>query len=161
MLHPCLLFFDTSISAFATTATAIHSLHAPPPPPPPPPTLSVQVVLLFGAGQTLRMMSDAWLVIWVKGGSSQSGVDGFIFIGLLGLAILLQVSRVTALMTVATASGKNMHKQLFRRVIRAPISTFFDVTPTGEIINRLCQTARFPMHHSLRFLSLPLSSNHS
>ena len=65
------------------------------------------VVLLFGAGQALRMLSDAWLVIWVKRGSSQSSSDGYVYIGLLVIAIVVQIARVTSLMTVHFTNAHN------------------------------------------------------
>lgn len=32
-----------------------------------------------------------------------------------------------------------MHKQMLNSVIRAPTSTFFDITPVGRIVNRFSQ----------------------
>ena len=39
-------------------------------------------------------------------------------------------------MTVATASARNMHTAVLTAVVRAPVTTFFDVTSGAEIINR-------------------------
>ncbi|GAB9477870.1 Multidrug resistance-associated protein abc superfamily, partial [Globisporangium polare] len=33
-------------------------------------------------------------------------------------------------------SSKNLHNELFRRVLGAPVNTYFDVTPVGRILNR-------------------------
>lgn len=84
--------------------------------------LLLGTVLLFSAGQALRMMSDVWLVFWVEDGSHPTDSDAYVFMGLLGAALLVQLGRVTVLMTVATSSARNMHNSVFRRVVRAPIS---------------------------------------
>ena len=63
-------------------------------------------------------------------------MEGYIYIGLLGAAAVTQVARVTLLMTVATASARNMHTAVLTAVVRAPVTTFFDVTSGAEIINR-------------------------
>eukprot|EP00038_Savillea_parva_P006855 m.166314 g.166314 ORF g.166314 m.166314 type:complete len:1436 (+) comp12676_c0_seq1:372-4679(+) len=91
---------------------------------------------MFAIAQVLRMLSDVWLVKWIKDGSDPRDTDAFVFMGLLGAAVVVQIARVTILMTIATASARNMHNSVLQRVIRAPVSTFFDVTSTGEIINR-------------------------
>lgn len=37
------------------------------------------------------------------------------------------------------SAARIMHKQMLNSVIRAPTSTFFDITPVGRIINRFSQ----------------------
>ncbi|KAI9983316.1 hypothetical protein PInf_007276 [Phytophthora infestans] len=41
----------------------------------------------------------------------------------------------TVVVIVVTGS-ENLHDELFRRVLAAPVTTFFDVTPVGRILNR-------------------------
>ncbi|EEY58782.1 ATP-binding Cassette (ABC) Superfamily [Phytophthora infestans T30-4] len=39
-------------------------------------------------------------------------------------------------MSLLLRSSENLHDELFRRVLAAPVTTFFDVTPVGRILNR-------------------------
>lgn len=41
-----------------------------------------------------------------------------------------------ALYVGALGAARYLHNDLLRKVLRAPIPTFFDVTPVGRIINR-------------------------
>ena len=42
-------------------------------------------------------------------------------------------------MVSAAASSRNMHDTVLTKVMRAPVPTFFDVTPVGEITNRFAK----------------------
>lgn len=41
-----------------------------------------------------------------------------------------------ALYIGALSASRILHKQLLQNVLRAPLSTFFDVTPLGRVLNR-------------------------
>jgi ABC-type multidrug transport system fused ATPase/permease subunit len=104
-------------------------------------TFGVQAV-----GRACEILSSFWLALWAER-SLKASLDGdpfsagttnfyvsiyalFGFIGVLGLtfrSILIAVHRLRA--------SKLLHDNLAESVLRAPIA-FFDVTPTGRILNR-------------------------
>ncbi|KFB46634.1 AGAP009835-PA-like protein [Anopheles sinensis] len=58
----------------------------------------------------------------------------FVFINLLSTLLATLFLYIGAL-----EASKTLHKTLLRCVIRAPLSSFFDVTPIGRILNRFSQ----------------------
>ena len=53
---------------------------------------------------------------------------------IVGVTVAMHAARVFALLKTCTMSSINMHNAVFERVLHAPQSEFFDVTPTGEIV---------------------------
>ena len=91
-------------------------------------------VLLFASAQAIRLTTDAWGVKWAENGGSRFVTDGYIYVGLVGVTVAMHATRVFALLKTCTMSSINMHNAVFERVLHAPQSEFFDVTPTGEIV---------------------------
>jgi ATP-binding cassette subfamily C (CFTR/MRP) protein 1 len=104
------------------------------------------IVLVQGLGRASEVMAGFWLAIWAKRtlAASQRGEPFsrgetnyyvgiyalFGFLGVMGLtvrSILVAVHRLGA--------SKKLHDELTHSVLRAPVA-FFDVTPTGRILNR-------------------------
>jgi ATP-binding cassette subfamily C (CFTR/MRP) protein 1 len=104
------------------------------------------IVLVQGLGRASEVTAGFWLVIWArrtldaseKGEPFSQGETNYYvgiyalfgFLGVLGLtvrSILVAVHRLKA--------SKKLHDELTHSVLRAPVA-FFDVTPTGRILNR-------------------------
>jgi ABC-type multidrug transport system fused ATPase/permease subunit len=51
-------------------------------------------------------------------------------------AALFQLFRVLIIFMMSFKASKLVHKKMIEAVLRAPINLFFDVTPTGTILNR-------------------------
>jgi ABC-type multidrug transport system fused ATPase/permease subunit len=52
------------------------------------------------------------------------------------LTVALSIFRSRLVLWVAIKSCSSLHKRLLRGVLRAPVNTYFDVTPLGRILNR-------------------------
>uniref|UniRef100_A0A182IP70 ABC-type glutathione-S-conjugate transporter n=1 Tax=Anopheles atroparvus TaxID=41427 RepID=A0A182IP70_ANOAO len=55
---------------------------------------------------------------------------------LFGMKVLATFLSTLFLYIGALEASKTLHKTLLRRVIRAPLTSFFDVTPVGRVLNR-------------------------
>jgi len=57
------------------------------------------------------------------------------------MTIAMLVSSYTQRLLITHAMGK-IHRDVLEKIMRAPINTFFDVTPTGLIITRFNEDMR-------------------
>lgn len=92
--------------------------------------------------------SDIWLIYWIRnqldpGSSSKEEVvkfnwTKFAIYASLALASAIFIFIRTYLLILGTLKlAHNLHKQMITLLIRAPINLFHDVTPKGQILNRL------------------------
>ena len=99
------------------------------------------LVLLFAATQFVRVAVDYSLARWAEFGGSSHGSKqnndwstayyiafAFLFVFLAARSSLLNV--------FALFSASHIHRDLFRSVLCAPVTTFFDTHTMGEILNR-------------------------
>ena len=92
------------------------------------------VVACFLSSEALKLALDYWTADWTAGKhSSAEGVTGYAII----CAVALVVVTVAALLLVraSISASRGLHDRMLTRLIHAPVS-FFDVTPTGAILNR-------------------------
>jgi ABC-type multidrug transport system fused ATPase/permease subunit len=121
------------------------------------------VLALFAVAQVGRVLCDYWLGFWSNveqarqddkyldddglGGavSHSQQRDSTFFIWVYSLITwvtsLLVAARSYGFTTLAVRASANLHRMLIKRVLRAPINTYFDVTPTGRILNRFVVAA--------------------
>ncbi|TMW62200.1 hypothetical protein Poli38472_009693 [Pythium oligandrum] len=98
---------------------------------------------VFGIAQGLRIGGDWWQGHWAKQmprrdidpDYSDSWYIGW-YVGFILLCTVATFARGVLLMESSMRSAKNMHDELFRRVLDAPVNRYFDVTPVGRILNR-------------------------
>ncbi|EGZ21558.1 multidrug resistance protein ABC superfamily [Phytophthora sojae] len=101
------------------------------------------IVLAYCAGQAARTVVDWWPGHWARN-MPRRGVDpsysgttfGMWYLGFLVLCTVLSFGRALMIIESCVRSSQNMHDELFRRVLRAPVTRYFDVTPMGQILNR-------------------------
>ncbi|TMW62281.1 hypothetical protein Poli38472_009774 [Pythium oligandrum] len=106
-------------------------------------TVVIVLVLICLSGQALRTVADWWQSYWAKQ-MPRKGVDpeysdawyAWWYFGFIILCALLTLARGVALVEACMRTARNMHDELFRRVLSAPINLYFDVTPVGRILNR-------------------------
>ncbi|KAG0092364.1 hypothetical protein BGZ93_008357 [Podila epicladia] len=101
---------------------------------------AVICVLLYAFVQACQIGTNVWLARWTS--DTGRGDAQPISYYLAGYSILVGVFLVVDLIVHYIANvvcglrgAKNLHDRLLTRVLRMPIS-FFDVTPTGRILNR-------------------------
>ena len=54
----------------------------------------------------------------------------------MALVAILTLARSLVFVHVACSASKNFHNRVLQSVMRAPINKFFDIVPTGVILNR-------------------------
>ncbi|KAJ1795760.1 hypothetical protein LPJ59_004163, partial [Coemansia sp. RSA 2399] len=107
---------------------------------------SVAMLILW---QTVAVMQDYWIRIWVASASSGSGnglapdttsdaasvywLSVYVAIGLVSVSIRLALKYYT--FSGAISASRTIHRQLLGKVLHAT-QRFFDSTPFGRIINR-------------------------
>ena len=128
--------------------------------------LLAAMLALFAVAQVGRVLCDYWLGFWsdaeeAKHNNKYLDDDGFaavttnaqersstFFIWVFGLITVLTtvlvVLRAYVFIVIAIRASNSMHRTLIRRVLRAPVNTYFDVTPTGRILNRCVSSALLP-----------------
>ncbi|KAL0044905.1 hypothetical protein WJX82_001780 [Trebouxia sp. C0006] len=89
-----------------------------------------------------RVGATVWLSYWTgitdrPGGAPHSALWYLaIYAGVSGFQIVFQLSSTLLLKILSLAAARSMHNSMLKALLRAPLS-FFHVTPTGRIINRL------------------------
>ncbi|KAG6603009.1 ATP-binding Cassette (ABC) Superfamily [Phytophthora cinnamomi] len=101
------------------------------------------IVVFYTVSQAVRVVVDWWPSHWAKN-MSRRGIDptysgeafALWYVGLIVLATLLTLGRALFLTESCVKTSKNLHNELFRRVLAAPVNRYFDVTPVGRVLNR-------------------------
>ena len=103
-------------------------------------------VFVQGFGRAAEIMSSFWLALWAKQaitatreGDPQSNSETSFFLGIYALFGMIGVLGLTCRALLMAAhrlnASKTLHNNLTNSILRAPVA-FFDVTPTGRILNR-------------------------
>ncbi|KAF1329529.1 Abc transporter c family member 2, partial [Globisporangium splendens] len=103
----------------------------------------VIIFLVYAVSQSMRILVDWWQGHWAKN-MPRDGVDptysglwfGMWYLAFIVACSLMTFGRGVLLLQSCMRSSKNLHDELFRRVLSAPINRYFDVTPVGRILNR-------------------------
>ncbi|OWZ10198.1 ABC transporter [Phytophthora megakarya] len=101
------------------------------------------VVVFYTVSQAVRVVVDWWPSHWAKN-MSRRGVDptysgeafALWYVGLIVLATVTTLGRALFLTESCVRTSNNLHNELFRRVLAAPINRYFDITPVGRVLNR-------------------------
>ncbi|EGZ21553.1 hypothetical protein PHYSODRAFT_247392, partial [Phytophthora sojae] len=99
--------------------------------------------LAYCVSQAVRTVVDWWPGHWARN-MTRFGVDpsysgttfGMWYLGLIVLCSVLTMARALTLIASCMRTSQRLHDQLFRRVLAAPVTRYFDVTPVGRILNR-------------------------
>ncbi|POM75559.1 ABC Superfamily [Phytophthora palmivora] len=101
------------------------------------------VAVFYIVSQGVRVVVDWWPSHWAKN-MPRRGVDptysgeafALWYVGLIVLATVMTLGRALFLTESCVRTSKNLHHELFRRVLAAPVNRYFDVTPVGRVLNR-------------------------
>jgi ABC-type multidrug transport system fused ATPase/permease subunit len=107
------------------------------------PCLGVLIIVVLVAAyvitQSSRIAADLWLATWGRRDEGGSHTDEFWIVGAycaIALIVLLVIARSMLFVYVTISASIALHEQLFNCLVRAPTSTFFDVTPVGRVLSR-------------------------
>ncbi|RLO12317.1 hypothetical protein DYB28_012047, partial [Aphanomyces astaci] len=73
--------------------------------------------------------------VWARNGPL-SLAYGWGYVALAGASVVMVYGRSIFTLITAMLCSKNFHSKVLRNVLRAPVPTFFDVTPGGRVLNR-------------------------
>lgn len=103
------------------------------------------IVLAYTVNETVRVICDLWLTVWTDqswSGSPSLDSDGdymTVYAVVAASMALLLVFRTVLVARTSLHASKTIHNRLFASLLQAPVNLFFDVTPTGRIVNRFSQ----------------------
>ena len=107
-------------------------------------SLMLGLVFMFASAQFVRVAVDYSLARWANYGGTVHGsklnnswnTAYFITVGVL---FLFLAGRASFLNLLALLSAKHIHEDLFRTVLCAPVTSFFDTHTMGEVLNRFAK----------------------
>lgn len=88
------------------------------------------------------VMSDVWLADWADASDDGDLSDAanltyiYYFLMILGCVFVLAFSKACFFMCTAWRSGKRLHERALDKLVKAPVHEYFDVVPSGRILNR-------------------------
>ncbi|KAF4149628.1 ABC transporter [Phytophthora infestans] len=95
------------------------------------------IVALFTVAQAALFFCDWFLSQWSRGSVNLSQMSSLgVYAGIVVIASLLVFARCLFFIRTFMTCSIKIHLKYLRKVLAAPIPTFFDVTPIGRILNR-------------------------
>ena len=96
-------------------------------------------ILLVGSSRILEMLFSYYMLDWVKYISYYSSNNTSLLMNVIYIvSAIIVVSLIVELNHVcfSLSTGLKLFRDMLRRVCYAPVNLYFDVTPTGIILNR-------------------------
>ncbi|KAG7398176.1 hypothetical protein PHYBOEH_011499 [Phytophthora boehmeriae] len=100
------------------------------------------VIVGYSVSQGLLVIVNWWQAYWANSMRQNASEIhskawfGLWYFGFISFGAVATVCRSVMVMQLLLRSSKNLHDELFRRVLAAPVNIYFDVTPVGQILNR-------------------------
>ncbi|KDO21874.1 hypothetical protein SPRG_12376 [Saprolegnia parasitica CBS 223.65] len=99
--------------------------------------VAVCIGVFFTVSQAVLVLTDWFMSYWASHTEMTASISsGYIYLGCALLSVLLVYGRSLLVLQIAVQCSQSLHAMLLRKVLHAPVSTFFDVTPIGRILNR-------------------------
>ncbi|KAG4235641.1 Multidrug resistance-associated protein 5 [Phytophthora cactorum] len=99
--------------------------------------LAATIFILFTIAQVSLFFCDWFLSQWSKGSVNLSQKSSMVvYVGIVVVSLLLTFIRCVYYMEICMRCSGKLHFNYIRKVLGAPVTTFFDVTPVGRILNR-------------------------
>ncbi|RHY49978.1 hypothetical protein DYB30_010925 [Aphanomyces astaci] len=90
------------------------------------------MTVLFTISQVTLSMTDWFMSVWARNGPL-SLAYGWGYVALAGASVVMVYGRSIFTLITAMLCSKNFHSKALRNVLRAPVPTFFDVTPRRHV----------------------------
>ncbi|RHY93340.1 hypothetical protein DYB35_013691 [Aphanomyces astaci] len=94
------------------------------------------ILAAYTLSQAELTLTDWFMGFWSSHTSNSNLTSASIYVVLAVLSMGLVWGRSLLVLTLSLRCSQAMHEKLFRRVLHAPVTTFFDITPVGRILNR-------------------------
>ena len=100
------------------------------------------VILLVLLAESCRIGSDYWLSLWTNdssvNGKHMYTTEFWISTYAASSAVVFLAALLRSLFFVRTtsSSSKTTHNKMLRCMLNAPLNSYFDIEPTGRIMNR-------------------------
>ncbi|KAG3192973.1 Multidrug resistance-associated protein 1 [Phytophthora cactorum] len=95
------------------------------------------MIALFTIAQVVLFGCDWFLSLWSQGSVDLSQLNSLaVYVGIVVAAAILSLGRCIFFMTICMVCSLKIHFKHLKKVMAAPITTFFDITPIGRILNR-------------------------
>ncbi|KAE9281522.1 hypothetical protein PF008_g27867, partial [Phytophthora fragariae] len=99
--------------------------------------LTATILILFTVAQVSLFFCDWFLSQWSKGAVDLSQKNSMaVYVGIVVASLILTFIRCVYYMEICMRCSGKLHFNYIRKVLGAPVTTFFDVTPVGRILNR-------------------------
>ncbi|OQS07230.1 ATP-binding Cassette (ABC) Superfamily, partial [Thraustotheca clavata] len=97
----------------------------------------VSIFIVFSISQAVLAMLDWFMGYWSTHADLEARLmSAWIYCGIAAFSILLIWGRCAYVLMIVITCSKSLHEHLFKKVLWAPVNTFFDLTPVGRILNR-------------------------
>ncbi|KAF0684269.1 Aste57867_23733 [Aphanomyces stellatus] len=98
--------------------------------------VAITIALTFTASQSALSATDWYMGYWSTHPSANHLASIVLYLGLALLSMVLVYGRSVFALFLSIQCSAALHAKLFEKVIHAPVTTFFDVTPVGRVLNR-------------------------
>ncbi|KAG9399350.1 hypothetical protein AC1031_011740 [Aphanomyces cochlioides] len=95
----------------------------------------VTIVVAFSVSQATVVLTDWFMGYWAAH-PGHNVRDVIVYCVLALVSIVLMWGRSMYIVYLCVLCSRTLHAKLFKKVIQAPVNTFFDVTPVGRVLNR-------------------------
>ncbi|KAH9176235.1 hypothetical protein AeNC1_017598, partial [Aphanomyces euteiches] len=93
------------------------------------------IVVAFSISQATVVMTDWFMGYWANH-PGHNVRDVIVYCALALVSIVLMWGRSVYIDYLCVLCSRTLHAKLFKKVIQAPVNTFFDVTSVGRVLNR-------------------------
>ena len=97
--------------------------------------LTILIIVIFLFSESGRIASDYALSLFANDSTPPNHWIGW-YCGIVAALATVTFARTLIFVTATVYAGKHLHDNLFTSILGAHVTHFFDVTPTGRILNR-------------------------
>lgn len=104
----------------------------------------LSVIMIMLSWQLLKVGSDFWMSIWIKGPIFENDYYNFgMYAGLSFISNLFVFFRLKLLVVGTIKMCISVHEEMLEALTKAPINLYHDIEPKGRILNRLSKDLEY------------------